>query len=574
MSREVRIVRFALSLATSLTLATLGSTAHANESATSASTGRERPNILLLVAEDLSPRIGAFGDALARTPNLDRLADEGTRFTNVFTTAGVCAPSRAALMLGRHQISTGTQHMRSRAGGYLAVPPEDAKAFPELLRAAGYFTYQTGKLDYQFSGTLGGSGPSSIWDAEDDDAQWTMREEGQPFFGMVNFMATHESGVMAPLGSWPHGPTHFVMQVIQWYGRRGYSEAVVPTDPASVALPPYYPDLPEVRSDLARHYDNVQIMDAQVAALLDRLEREGLADDTIVVWTSDHGDGLPRAKRDLYDSGLRIPMIIRWPARFRPTGHEPGGVEARLISFVDLTVALLGMAGLEAPDGMHGRDFLAPDEPARSFVFASRDRIDDKMDRQRAVRDERFKYIWSGHPDLPESDGSAYRENLDGMRAMRAAYRAGALDDVQRRWFEAPGQERLFDLDKDPHEIHDLAGDATHQPELERMRSAYTSFRERVEDLSDVPEATLAERFWPDGDQPVTATPSIAFLAGRAQLECETPGASLEIAIDDGPWRLYTDPLAIPIGAHVSARAVRYGFAESDVANATRPPDS
>ena len=476
------------------------------------------PNILLLVAEDLSPRIGAFGDPLARTPNLDALAAEGVRFTNVFTTAGVCAPSRAALILGRHQIATGTQHMRSPGGGYLAVPPPDAKAFPERLRAAGYFTYQNGKLDYQFSGTLGGSGPSSIWDAEDEEAQWALREEGQPFFGMVNFMVTHESGVMRPLGTWPHGLTHLIMQGMQWFARRGFGDVVIPTDPAAVVLPPYYADLPEVRADLARHYDNVQIMDAQVGALLDRLERDGLDDDTIVVWTTDHGDGLPRAKRDLFDSGLRVPMIIRWPERWRPGEFTPGGVDDRLISFVDLTGALLGMAGIEPPVGAHGRDFLAPDAEPRAFVFAARDRIDDDDDRQRAVRDRRFKYVWSGYPDRAESDVSAYRDNLDMTRAMRRAYEAGELDAAQRRWFEPPGEERLFDLGRDPHEVHDVSRDPAYAEDLARMRAALAAFRQRVPDLSEEPEPVMAERFWPGGEQPITATPTIAADGDRVRI--------------------------------------------------------
>jgi arylsulfatase A-like enzyme len=547
----------------SLVVVALASTAHANEPT--------RPNILRLVAEDLSPRIGSFDDPVARTPNLDRLAEEGVRFTNVFTTAGVCAPSRAGLILGRHQISTGTQHMRSSGGGYLAVPPPDAKAFPELLRAAGYFTYQNGKLDYQFSGTMGGSGPSSIWDAEDEEAQWALREGKSPFFGMVNFMVTHESGVMAPLGTWPHGIVHLLMQGMQWNARQGFTDVVAPTNPASVVLPPYYPDLPDVRTDLARHYDNVQIMDAQVGVILERLERDGLADDTIVIWTTDHGDGLPRAKRDLFDSGLEVPMIIRWPESLRPERYATGDTDDQLVSFVDLTVAILAMAGVEAPDGMHGQDFLDPTAPPRAFVYASRDRIDDKPDRQRAVRDDRYKYIWSGHPNLPESDASAYRDNQDGMRAMRRAFEAGELTAQQRLWFEAPGEERLFDLERDPHELNDVSGDPTYADALADMRAAYQTFRERVPDLSDEPEEVLAERSWPGGEQPVTADPTIRVVGDQVIVTSETPGASLEVAWDGGPWRLHTGPIAARSGARLAARAVRYGYEASDEVDATLP---
>ena len=280
-----------------------------------------RPNILLLVAEDMSARVSAFGDPVAITPHLDRLAAQGVRFPNTFTTAGVCAPSRAALILGMHQISTGTQHMRTEGGpngGYLSVPPPEAKAFPEMLRGADYFTFQHGKLDYQFSRALSGTGPSTIWDAEDNNAMWADRASGQPFFGMINYLVTHESGMFTPLGSWPENFFHLIMQVWQAYTRWGWTDEVIPTDPAVVDLPPYYPDVPEIRADIARHYDNIQIMDAQVGAVLTRLEGDGLADSTIVIWTTDHGDGLPRAKRDLFEAGLKVPMIIRWPESIRP----------------------------------------------------------------------------------------------------------------------------------------------------------------------------------------------------------------------------------------------------------------
>ena len=314
-----------------------------------------RPNILLLLAEDLSPRIGAFGDAVARTPAIDQLAAHGVRFTNVFTTAGVCAPSRAGLILGMHAIATGSQHMRTidgPAGEYLSVPPPEVKAFPELLRREGYFTYQHAKLDYQFSGPLSGTGPSSIWDAEDNDDQWADRAEGQPFFGMINYMVTHESGGFAPLGSiWPNGIFHFAMQAMQAYLRWPYLDDLIETNPEEVVVPPYYPDIPAVRASLARHYDNIQIMDRQVAEVLTRLERDGLADSTIVIWTTDHGDGFPRAKRDLFDLGLKVPMVIYWPEALRPAEFTPGQVDDRLVSFVDLTASLLTMAGAPLPAG-------------------------------------------------------------------------------------------------------------------------------------------------------------------------------------------------------------------------------
>lgn len=538
--------------------------------ATEAGAASERPNILLLVAEDMSPRVGAFGDPVARTPNLDRLARQGVRFPNTFTTAGVCAPSRAALILGRHQIATGTQHMRTTSrpeGAYLAVPPPDARAFPELLRAAGYFTYQHAKLDYQFSGPLSGSGPSTIWDAEDNTGAWADRSPGQPFFGMLNAMVTHESGLFPPLGHWPRGLVHLAMQLMQVRARWSWSDVVVPTDPAAVRLPPYYPDLEAIRRDLARHYDNVQIMDAQVGATLDRLERDGLAGSTIVIWTTDHGDGLPRAKRELHDSGIRVPLIVRWPEALRPAHYAPGHVDRQLVSFVDLTAAILALGGVAPPAGLHGRDFLDPDTPRREYVYAARDRIDATPDRQRAVRDRRYKYIWSDRPGLPEGHPLAFREHLASVRALRAAWRAGQLDPDQRRWFEPVGRERLFDLDTDPHELRNLVDDPAHRATLERMRRALADWQARVPDWSEMPEAEMVERFWPGGEQPETAAPRFEPGPDGLRIVSPTPGASIEYRLGRGRWQVHAEPIPVEPGVTVSARAVRYGWSESPLAH-------
>ena len=274
------------------------------------------PNILLLVAEDLSTRIGAYGDKVARTPNLDALAKRSVRFTQVFTTAGVCAPSRAALVMGQHQISFGAQHMRTSTGPhglYYAQPDAHLKAFPELLRAAGYFTFTDGKLDYQFSGIGAGSGPFTLWDEEGEEAHWRNREPGQPFFGLINFLETHESGLMR-MDVEPHSESHRATQRMR-ISRGLVAKAV--TDPADVNVPPYYPDIPEVRADIARHYDNIHAMDARVGKILSTLEQDGLSERTIVIWTTDHGDGLPRAKREIFDTGIHVPMLVHVPSSSR-----------------------------------------------------------------------------------------------------------------------------------------------------------------------------------------------------------------------------------------------------------------
>lgn len=532
----------------------------------SASTGKSRPNILLLMAEDMSPRVGAFGDPVAVTPNLDALAEQGVRYTSVFTAAGVCAPSRAAHILGMHQISTGGQHMRASSapiGGYKAVPPAEVKAYPELLRAAGYYTYTDQKLDYQFSSPFPGSGPLTIWDSEGEaNPDWRPRAEGQPFFGFRNFMVTHESGVFRPLGEMPNSFMHLVMQVMRWW--RLDEPVTQQVDPDTVILPPYYPDTPTVRRDVARHYDNIAYMDSEVGAILQQLEDDGLADSTIVIWTTDHGDGLPRAKRDLFDSGLKVPMIIRWPEAYRPEGQAPGAIDTRLISFVDLAPTILSLAGVEVPGYQQGRDLSDPATPARNYIFASRDRIDEIPDRQRAVRDRRFKYIRSWFPEQGEGHSLAYRNNVAMVREMRAMFEAGELNAAQSAWFEAPGEERLFDLEKDPFEIYDVSDQPAYREDLLRMRLALNEHLAMIEDWSERSEAEMVAGFQPDGKQMQTPPPEVSMEEGVLVIEAPVEGASLAYRLDDGRWQLFVEPVVLGRASKIEARAVRYGWEASE----------
>lgn len=531
-----------------------------------------RPNILVLMAEDMSARVGAFGDSVAVTPNIDALAQEGVRYPNTFTAAGVCAPSRAAHIMGMHQISFGGQHMRTSGGplgSYKAVPPPEVKAYPELLRAAGYYTWTDTKLDYQFSSPMPGSGPFTIWDRERaDDDDWRNRRPGQPFFGLVNFNITHESGVFTPLGYWPNSFTHLLMQ-----GMRAITLPTVPEDepvkPSQVLVPPYYPDTETVRADMARHYNNIAVMDQQVGDLLAQLEADGLADSTIVVWTTDHGDGLPRAKRDLFDLGIKVPMIIRWPEAYRPAGAAANGIDTRLVSFIDFAPTLLRLAGAPLPSYLQGRDFVNG-EP-REYIYASRDRIDEVSDRQRAVRDDRYKYIRSWHPLQPGGHHLAYRDNMEMMQEMWTLLEAGKLNALQRQWFEPPGEERLFDLQEDPFELHDLSADPAYGATLERMRGALAAWQQRVPDWSQQSEEEMLGGFRPGGEAPVTAEPKLMFSEGKLHLDSATKGASLGYQIGDGGWQLYSVPVPVTLGAEITAKAVRYGWDESETVEKVAP---
>ena len=529
------------------------------------SQNQDRPNILILMAEDLSSRVGAFGDPVALTPSIDKLASEGVRYTNVFTTAGVCSPSRAAFITGVHQISMGGQHMRTAnrpAGGYRSVPSPEVKAFPELLRKSGYYTFNTTKLDYQFSNAFSGSGPFTIWDAEDDPELWRSREPGQPFFGLINLMETHETGLFTPIGTRPHSGVHFMTQLMRAFGGLYSGD---PVDPGSIEVPPYFPDTEVVRSDMARHYQNINGMDRLVGEILDKLEKDGLLESTIIIWTTDHGDCLPRGKRELYDSGLKVPMIIRWPAGY-PVSRNTSDFNNRLISFVDFAPTLLNIANAPIPDFLHGVDFLS--DASRNYIYASRDRIDEVMDRQRAIRDGRFKYIRSWHPNQPGGHPLAFRDNLEIMRELWEMKEENLLTEEQLLWFQPPGEERLFDLENDPFELNDLSSDTSYNAVMEEMRRAMDNWLTEIGDWSDIPEDEMVDGFLDNGEQRLTPPPSIVLNNNMITLKSDTQGASVGFRVNKGSWKLYTAPFEVPTNASIQAKAIRYGWKESEIIEA------
>jgi N-sulfoglucosamine sulfohydrolase len=461
----------------------------------------------------------------------------------------------------------GGQHMRAYSGpyDYYAVPPPEVKAFPELLRAAGYYTFVTTKLDYQFAWPLPGMGPFTIWDRERRSGAWETPGR-TPFFGYMNFASTHESGLFTRW-TWPRSVSHAVAQASHIYAHWNTEDQVFPED---VEVPPYYPDTLPVRGDIARQYNNVITMDRNVGEVLRRLEEEGLADNTIVIWTTDHGDGLPRAKRELYDSGLHAPMIIRWPEQWRPEGVLAGSIDERMVSFVDFAPTILSLAGAPIPGFIQGQAFAGPAEEApRQYVFAARDRIDEVPDRQRAVRDVRYKYI-KNYDQRAGGFHLDYRDNAPGMRDMWRALEAGELNEVQRQWFEPRPPQYLFDTDADPHEVNNLAADPLYADELERLRGVLAMHKARITDYSDMPEAEMAELFWPGGEQPVTAPVEYQQREGAVILSSATEGASIVYRIDGGEWQLYRAPVQLDTSVELEAMAIRYGWEESDVTNYRR----
>ena len=537
-----------------------------------------RPNILLIVAEDMSPRVGAYGDAVARTPAIDQLAREGLRFDRVFTVSGVCAPSRSSLITGVYATSMGTHHMRTAQGipgtdieGYEAVPPPRVKAFPELLRAHGYSTANFAKKDYQFGD------PFSIWDIHRgsfigpiDTALWRQLPAANPWFVMMNLMATHESRLFATGDVFPEEWEGLITALDQ---ERKTKIAQV-TDPSHVSVPAYLPDTPPVRQSIAQHYDNIHYMDTQVGRILAALEADGLADNTIVIWTTDHGDGFPRAKRAVYDSGTRVPLIIRFPDRSYASEND-----ARLVSFVDIAPTILGFAGVDVPDFIQGHDIFSGQRS--EYVFAARDRMDATFDRVRAVRDARYRLIENYAPELVYFRPLLFRDMFPIMKALWEGHSSATLDPAQRQYFDAPRPRyELYDLEKDPDEVNNLAELPAYAEIKARLIQRLRAWRDDIGDLGNVPELQMVTDMWGGVVQPVTRPPIIRLLpetvAGDASeqgseyqlimLEETTVGSSLGYRVDGGAWRLYNEPVAIAKGQSFEAKAVRYGFKESEIA--------
>ncbi len=484
------------------------------------------PNILWISCEDISPDLGCYGDKYATTPNLDTLAAQGRRYTHAYAAFPVCGPSRSAIITGVHPGTLGSHQMRTRDKGHEAVPPPDVKCFTEYLRAAGYYCSNHTKTDYQFNA------PFTAWDAPEGDWGNKDRRPDQPFFCVINFTDTHES--------------------------RCWDIQDVKHDPAKAPVPPIYPDTPIVRRGIARYYDQIEKLDRQVGEVLEKLNRDGLADSTVVFFWSDHGRGLPRYKRWPYETGLRVPLIIRWPGQVKP-----GSVSEELVCLTDLAPTVLSVAGLKMPGYLQGRALLGAGKGVEpQYVFGGRNRMDRaSYDFIRTCRDQRFRYIRNFMPGVPYAQKIPYMENSPIIQEWRRLDAEGKLTGPQQLWFLHPKpEEELYDTQADPFEVHNVAGQPAHEATLQRMRAALNQWMQDIHDLGGVPEDELIERFWPGRQQPLTAAPVITSTGdGRVSITCATPGASIGYRLGEGTiWHVYAGPFKT--AATVHAKAVRLGY--------------
>jgi len=547
------------------------------------SSSSKRPNFLIFSLEGSGTYLHCYGVKGIKTPNIDKLASQGIRYTNAYTTAGVCAPSRVAFITGMYAPSIGAQHMRTgyrysdtkdMPVPYATVPPPYVKGFTEFLRSHGYYVINDNKIDWQF--TTGGY-------------PFTLFDQSNIPYNDQNLTKFIKSGK----GSWEERPNKNqpwcdIVGLLQIHEHHNWKINHVKTDPSKVTVPPYYPDTPVVRKEIARAYDQIEKADTVIGKILHKLKEDGLAKNTIVMIWTDHGEGFARAKRWLYDSGIHTPLIIRWP------GHiKAGQISNRMVSLVDLAPTILSMANIPIPVWMQGKAFMGSQAVSpRKYIFADRDRMDNTYDMIRAIQDQKYEYLENWYSNKPYVGWIPYRNNGPIMKTLLKYYAEGKLTGAQKQWFYPTRYPKeLYDVTKDPNEIHNLAYDKDYSNVVQRMHKALHAWQHQIGDLGKIPESQMVQRMWPDHKQPVTAKPQLipnsSIDRGETpknhggilpepmtlRIYCPTQGASIGYTFQKGRnphWNLYTGPIKMTSGVStIRTKAVRYGYKESKVTTAT-----
>lgn len=446
------------------------------------SMAQDKPNILWIVSEDNSPFIGAYGDVNATTPNIDALATQGILYENAYCTAPVCAPSRSTLITGMYPPSIGTENMRSE----YAVP-SFVKFFPAYLKDAGYYTSNNAKKDYN---TID---QPEVWNESGNKASYKNRKEGQPFFAVFNINTSHESSIFRQdakrrmMAQFQNKPIDSV---------QAPPDKPLVHDPEKITLPPYLPPLPEIKADWAAYYDRITEMDAEVGELLKQLEEDGLAENTIVFYYADNGGVLGRSKRFVFESGLHIPLVIRFPEKYKQWAPGVAGSRVtRLVDFTDFAATVLSLAGIQPPAYLQGQAFLGQYASAkeRDIVFGFRGRMDERFDLVRSIRDKQYRYVKNFMPHRIYGQNVQFLWLASSMQAWEKAYNEGKLNEIQSAFFRPKPAEELYDLTKDPDNIHNLASQKEYKPILEALRKQQQQLLLNIKDVGLIPEAAAEE---------------------------------------------------------------------------------
>lgn len=521
-----------------------------------------KPNIVWIVCEDISPTLSMYGDSTAKTPHLDKLALESVVYDNAFAPVGVCAPTRSSIITGMYPTSIGTMNMRTgkdvHSWGkrtyeksipivdiennsiiqYSAVIPSSVKCFTEYLRADGYYCTNNQKTDYQFAA------PITAWEENNAKAHWRNAPKETPFFSVFNIGITHESQLWKQTGP-------------------------LTVAPKTVPVPPYLQNTDIARKDIARHYSNIELMDLEVGQLIQQLKDDGLYDSTIIFFYSDHGGPLPRQKRAILDSGLKVPFMIKG------VENKEIGRTNRLISFTDLAPTILSLANIEPPQHLDGKAFLGTYETApRNYVYGSSDRFDESSDRIRSIRNQRYLYIKNYLPEKIKYKEISYRRNIPMMNELLDLKEQQQLTENQLDWFTTKSSEELYDCKKDPHNLVNLAS----QPEFENILNNFRKENliriQNYPDLGMLPEAQLIEMMWPNFEQPQTTHVELVQKGGLIELKSATEGASIAYYISNNPtekldynspWNLYSTPIKVPKNTFIYTIAERIGYKESAI---------
>ena len=524
----------------------------------------EKPlNIIWISCEDIGPILSTYGNEVINTPNIDRIAAEGVKYTNAFSTVGVCAPSRFSIITGMYPARLGAHNMRTgnhnnykspedvfhkldkgildKSGKnvpeYEVVTPSYVKLFPEYLRAENYYCVNDNKCDYQFNT------PFTTWDDVFGGGSYKNAPKGAPFFYVKNFYTTHESRI--------------------WLRK----DKPMTVSPSQVPIPDYYPDIPVVRRDIARKYSNIEALDKEVGELLKQLETDGVLDNSIIFFWSDHGGNLLRQKRAVGNSGLHVPLLIRYP-----NGYRAGEVDDRLVSLMDLGPTVMSLLGIAPPKHLDGKAFAGKYEEApRKLIFGSADRFDESTDMQRSVLDGRYVYIKNFMPELPLIYRNKYREQIPMNAKLIALNQEKKLEgNASYIFMNSKPQEEFYDLKNDPYEVYNLAEDPKYSKKIEEYRLALKDWQLEIGDKGFIPEHDLIESFWPEMKQPITQ--NVTFekdKTGTLKLKSSTAGASIGYQIGDdigtNHWNLYYKPIAIDKNQKIIARAIRIGYQASEI---------
>ena len=441
----------------------------------------KRPNILWIVGENLKLDLGCYGAKNVKTPNLDKLASEGERYTKVFSTSPVCAPSRSAFFVGMYQTTSDTHNMRSHREDDYRLP-EGVRPITHRLKDIGYYTANlktmngeeigSGKLDLNFVNE------GKLYDG----SKWEDLKKNQPFFAQMNTLECEYD--IYDRNTWRQPR-------VEWKGEKHHEKIATAEN---VTPPPYYPDHPIVREEWARYLNSVSGMDKTIGRVLRQLEKDGLKENTIIMFFGDNGRIEPRGIHWCYDTGLHVPMIIRWPQGFpAPSNYRTGAVKDEVISLIDLTSTTLGFAGINKPMGMHGRIFLGNQVgPERTYAFSARDRVDETVNRVRSVRGKKYHYIRNYYPDRHFTSLNRYKEKCFPIKPlMRKLMAQGKLSGPPADLMSPTvAPEQLFDTEADPHEIKNLADSKKpeHREALVRMRVALDTWIVETQDRGEFPE--------------------------------------------------------------------------------------